>query len=308
MERLSRTKRGAIAVGVILGLAITGAGMLTGCRSAGTHGTQSATQQYPIRGRVISINPADTEIELQHNAIPGLMEAMTMPYRVVDAAALGELHPGDMITATLLADRTADGPSHLRLKDIVVIAQAKPDYKPAVQYHVPAPGDVVPDFRLLNQSGRNITLQQFRGKVVLMTFIYTRCPVADFCPRMSHNFAAIDKDLSKDSALYARTHLLSVSFDPKYDTPDVLRSYGGGITERYTKETFAHWDFAAPSEAELPKVEQFFDIGVTPGDSGTLQHSLSTIVIDRNGKVAAFYPTNDWTPAEVEAVVRRLAA
>jgi protein SCO1/2 len=236
------------------------------------------------------------------------MPAMTMSYRLEDPSALSELHPGDLITATLLADRDAAGPKNLRLKEIVVIAQARPDYKPKVQYHVPATGDVVPNFTLLNQSDRTISLKQFRGKVVVMTFIYTRCPLSDFCPRMSRNFAEIDKALAADPALYGKTHLLSVSFDPTYDTPKVLRSYGSAYTGQYVKETFQHWDFAAPSVAELPKMEQYFDVGVTPGESGTLQHSLSTIVIGKEGKVIAFYPTNDWTPAQILAQIHTAAA
>ena len=132
---------------------------------------------------------------------------------------------------------------------------------------MPATGDVVPNFTLLNQSDRTISLKRFRGKVVVMTFIYTRCPLSDFCPRMSRNFAEIDKSLAADPALYGKTHLLSVSFDPTYDTPKVLRSYGSAYTGQYVKETFQHWEFAAPSVAELPKMEQYFDVGVTPGDS-----------------------------------------
>jgi protein SCO1/2 len=195
----------------------------------------------------------------------------------------------------------------MRLSDIVIVAQARPDYKPAMQYHLPMPGDVVPNFTLLNQSGKRIDLKQFRGRVLAMTFIYTRCPLSDYCPRMSHNFAEIDKALEADPKLYKATHLLSVSFDPGYDTPKVLKSYGEAYTGRYTQETFGHWDFAAPSAAELPKMEEAFSVGVTPGQNGTLQHSLSTLVIGRDGKVVAFYPTNDWTPAEVLAKMKAAA-
>lgn len=279
-----------------------------GCRgTANAPATRSAPQQYPIRGTVISTDPANSEVLLKHDDIPGLMPAMTMAYRLEDPSALSELHPGDLITATLLADHDAAGPRNLRLKEIVIIAQARPDYKPTVQYHVPAVGDVVPNFTLLNQSGRTISLQQFRGKIVLMTFIYTRCPLADFCPRMSRNFAEIDKALATNPTLYNNTHLLTVSFDPTYDTPKVLRSYGSAYTGKYVKETFEHWDFAAPSIAELPKMMQYFDVGVTPGPSGTLQHSLSTVIIGKDGKVVAFYPTNDWTPAEVMAQIHGAA-
>jgi protein SCO1/2 len=263
-----------------------------------------ASQSYPVRGVVISTDAANHEVLLKHNDIVGLMPAMTMPYRLEDPSALSELHPGDVITATLLADHDDAGPINLRLKDIVVIAQARPDYKPTVNYHVPAKGDEVPDFKLLNQSNRTIDLKQFRGKVVVMTFIYTRCPLADFCPRMSHNFAQIDKTLQSDPALYRDTHLLSVSFDPTYDTPKVLRSYGGAYTGNFVKETFQHWEFAAPSVAELPKMEQFFDVGVTPAENGTLQHSLSTVVIGKDGRIVAFYPTNDWKVEDVLAEIK----
>ena len=96
-----------------------------------------------------------------------------------------------------------------------------------------------------------------------------------------------------------------MSFDPGYDTPKVLKSYGGGVTGNYTNETFAHWDFAAAPKEELPKVEQWFGVGVTPGDSaGSLQHSLSTVVIGKDGKVVEFYPTNDWTVADALAKIK----
>jgi protein SCO1 len=289
----------ATSVALLLAIA-TSTFSLGGCRGTANSPTaRSAPQQYPIRGTVISTDTTNGEVLLKHNDIPGLMPAMTMPYHLEDPSALSELHPGDLITATLLADHDTAGPSNLRLKDIDIIAQARPDYKPAAQYHVPEVGDVVPDFALLNQSSKKIDIQQFRGKILVVTFIYTRCPLADFCPRMSRNFAEIDKTLQANPALYNQTHLLSISFDPTYDTPKVLRSYGSAYTGNYVKETFLHWDFAAPSVDELPKMEQYFDIGVTPGPGATLQHSLSTILIGKDGKILAFYPTNDWTTAEV---------
>ena len=288
------------AITLILG------GFVAGChRSADKPAAAVATKRYPIRGVVVELVPANSSIVLKHESIPGFMEAMTMAYRLNDPSVMSELHPGDKITATLAVDEDSAGPTNMRLTDVVVIAQARPDYKPTVQYHEPAPGDAVPDFALLNQSDKKISLKQFRGKVLLMTFIYTRCPLADYCPRLSRNFAEIDKALSGDAAVYAKTHLLSISFDPSYDTPKVLRSYGGAYTGRYTQESFTHWDFAAPSAEEMAKMEQFFGLGVTPGDGGTLQHSLSTLVIGKDGKVVAFYPTNDWTTTDVIAQIRK---
>jgi protein SCO1 len=231
------------------------------------------------------------------------MEAMTMPYRLKDPGIIPELHPGDQITATLRVDDVDD-----RLDQVVVIEQAQPDYKPAVFYHPLKEGDAVPDFKLRNQSGQQIHLAQFRGKVLLVTFIYTRCPLPDFCPRMSRNFAQIDKALASDPRLYAGSHLLSISFDPSYDTPAVLRSYGGAYTGLYTKESFQHWDFASPSSRELPALTKFFVVGVTPGDNKTLTHSLSTLVIDPDGKVYRWYPTNEWTPDQLVDDVKTILA
>jgi protein SCO1/2 len=280
---------------------------ISGCRHATPSPMASASQQYAVRGVVVSTDSKDGQIELKHGAIAGLMDAMTMSYPVTDKAALSELHPGDQIMATLLADKSAEGPVNLRLSEIVIIAQAKPDYVPAVQYHVPEAGEAVPDFKLLNQSDKEIDLKQYRGKVLLMTFIYTRCPLADYCPRMSHNFAAIDQQLATDTALYKETHLLSVSFDPTYDTPKVLKSYGGAYTGRYSKETFTHWEFAAPQGKQLLAMEKWFAVGVTPGQNGTLQHSLATVVIGKDGKVVSFYPTNDWTISTVLDDVKHAA-
>jgi protein SCO1 len=269
------------------------AGVMGGCHG-GSAPVAPAEKQYAVRGTIVSTDAAKGEVLLDHEAIPGLMEAMTMPYRLKDSSIISELHDGDKITANLTVADNASGADRMSLDHVVVIAQMRPDTKPKVQYHVPAPGDVVPDYPLLNQSGRKIRISQFRGKVVVLTFIYTRCAMADFCLKMSRNFAEIDKALAGDPAIYAKTHLLSISFDPAYDTPQVLRSYGGAYTGKYTKETFAHWDFAAPSVADLPKVEQFFDLGVT-GVGANLMHSLATVVVGKDGKVVAYYPTNDWT-------------
>jgi protein SCO1/2 len=299
---------GNVKLSKCLGLlvAVLIAGLVAGCHE-GQNDT-SAEKAYPVRGVIMSTDEAKGEITLNHEAIPGFMEAMTMPYKLRDPSIISELHAGDKITTTLFAQQTSGGALKMQIDHIVVIAQARPDTKPKVSYHVPAPGDDVPDYPLLNQNGRKIKLSQFRGKVVVLTFVYTRCAMADFCPKMSRNFAEIDKSLASDPALYAKTHLLSISFDPAYDTPQVLRSYGGAYTGKYTKETFGHWDFAAPSVADLPKVEQFFDLGVTPGDAGSLMHSLATVVVGKDGKVVEYYPTNDWTTDGLLVKIRAAAA
>lgn len=289
--------------GLLLVVTVCAVGaLLAGCRQKAA---PAGPEQRPVRGKVVAVNVPGQSILLDHEAVPGVMEAMTMEYRVADPAVLGEVHPGDRISATLEFERDAAGPKNFRLKDVVVIAQARPDYKPATVYHVPQPGEVVPDFKLVNQTGKKISLGQMRGRVVAMTFIYTRCQMADFCPRMGRNFAEMEQALAKDPALEKNTHLLSVSFDPEHDTPAVLKSYGGGVTGRYTQETFQHWEFAAPQKGELLEMEKWFALGVTPGDSGSLNHSLATTVIGKDGRVIAFYPDKDWS---VDAVLKQMEA
>ncbi len=290
--------------GALLALAV-----LTGCRSgpaADQPGAQNAgVKVYHLRGKVINTNAATGEVTVAHEAIPGFMDAMTMPYKLKDPGILSELHPGDEITADLLVPENGDGDA--LLDHIVVIAQAKPDYRPTVLYHVPEPGDEVPDFALRNQDGRAIHLHQFRGKTLLLTFIYTRCPLPNFCPLVTHNFAAINRQLAADPSLYAKTHLLCVSFDPDHDTPARLRAYGAAYIGSDARSAFAHWDFAVPAKPELKKMALYFDVGVSYGAGDTITHTLSTTLIGPRGKVAQFYPGNEWTPDEVLSDVKRVA-
>ncbi|HEY0161990.1 MAG TPA: SCO family protein [Edaphobacter sp.] len=283
---------------------------LSGCRSSASPDA-TKTQAHPlktftVRGKVVSTDA--THVTLDHEAIPGFMDAMTMPYKLKDPGIISELHPGDRITATLSVWEDEGGFHDAVLDNIVVIAQARPDYKPAVQYNTPKAGDAVPDFKMLNQGGRTIHLGQFHGKVLVATFIYTRCPLADYCPRMSRNFAEIEKTLKADPALYEKSHLLSISFDPDYDTPAILKTYGEAYIGQHAKDAFAHWDFAAPSKKDLPSVTQFFGVGVTQGENQTLNHSVSTVVIGKDGKIAAWFPTNDWKPEEAIAAIKKAAA
>jgi len=282
---------------------------LAGCHSGSNAAQQASASQpfkvYHLRGKVVTVDIPHGIVVLNHEAIPGFMEAMTMPYQLKDPGIAGELHPGDMITADV--DVSKDSEQTVVLDHIVIIAQAKPDYRPTVFYHVPAPGDVVPDFRLRNQDGREIHLDQFHGKTLLLTFIYTRCPLPNFCPLITHNFAVINQQLSADPALYAKTHLLCISFDPKNDTPARLRAYGATYIGSDAKNAFAHWDFAVPTQPELLKMAKYFDVGITPGPNDTITHTLSTTLIGPHGKVAQFYPGNEWTPQQVLSDVKHLA-
>lgn len=276
---------------------------MAGCHSSQKSATQN-TAVYHLRGKVVSTDAAHGIVVLDHEAIPGFMDAMTMPYQLKDPSIVNELHPGDRITADVLVQKS--GEETVLLDHIVVVAQARPDYKPSVQYHVPAPGDAVPDFKLRNQDGREIHLAQFKGKSLLITFIYTRCPLPNFCPLVTRNFAAINSQLAGDPKLYARTHLLCISFDPEHDTPAQLKAYGRQYIGGDAKNAFAHWDFAVPAQPVLMDMAKFFDVGITHGTDDTITHTLSTTLIGPDGKVVQFYAGNEWTPAQVVADVKKL--
>lgn len=291
----------------LLVLALIAMTMSAGCHrqeGASESSAESSYKTYKLRGKVVATNPAAGEVTVNHEAIPGFMEAMTMPYKLKDPNILSELHPGDVLTADVLVSEGSD--ASVFLDHIVVVAQGKPDYKPATIYHVPAAGDAVPDFKLRNQDGRMIRLNQFRGKNLLITFIYTRCPLPNFCPLVTRNFANIERRLSADPKLKGKTHLLCVSFDPEHDTPDRLKAYGEEYIGSEAKAAFADWDFAVPDNAVLKEMAKFFDVGISNEPDQTITHTLSTTLVGRDGKVIKFYPGNEWTPDEVVADVKQL--
>jgi protein SCO1/2 len=294
----------------LLRCALLGVAVLAGCHSDLKSALDSAAAQnfkvYKLRGKVVVADAAKGQVTLDHEAIPGFMDAMVMPYKLKDASIVSELHAGDVITADVLVSR--DPNADVVLDHIVVVAQGKPDYRPPVSYHVPAPGDAVPDFKLRNQDGRPIRLAQFKGNALLITFIYTRCPRPDFCPRVTFNFSQVNKQLASDPAIYAKTHLLCVSFDPEHDTPDRLRAYGATYIGSDAKDAFTHWDFAVPEKPVLNEMAKFFDVGITGGPDDTITHTLSTTLIGPDGKVVKFYPGNEWTIDQVTADVKQVLA
>lgn len=289
--------------------AVLAAALLAGCHSSpkpqasSGSGANSTYTVYKLRGKIVATNTATGELTVANEDIPGFMAPMTMPYNVKDPAILSDLHPGDTIVADLMVSKRDE--SNMYLDHIVVVAQARPDYKPTVVYHVPTPGDVVPDFALRNQDGRMIHLDQFRGKQLLITFIYTRCPLPNFCPLVTHNFAILNQRIASDPVLSANTYLLSVSFDPDHDTPARLRAYGAEYIGSDAKSAFAHWGFAVPNKDVLHKMAQYFDVGLTQEADGTVTHTLSTTLIGADGKVEGFYPGNDWTVDQIFADVKQ---
>jgi len=247
---------------------------------------------------VIAVEPEKRLVTVSHEDVKGYMPAMTMPFAVKNEADLQILAPDDEITATLVIDG-----KHSWLEDLIISRQsATAPAMPGVQ--MAKEGDEVPNFTLRNQDDREIHIKDYRGKTLLLTFIYTRCPVPDYCTLMSDNFAQIDRALGQNPEVYGKTHLLSISIDPEYDTPKVLRSYGAAHTERYQNETFAHWEFAGGTKEQVKAIAQFFGLTYFP-EKDQIIHALRTVIIDPHGKVVKIYGGNDWKPEEIVAVMQK---
>ena len=259
---------------------------------------RSNEKRYELKGKIVAVEPEKRQVTVSHEDIKGYMPGMTMPFTVRDRIDLKELGPNDTLTATLVVDG-----SHTWLEDLIVTrVSADSSAMPAVV--IAKEGDEVPNFTLRNQNNREIHIRDYRGKALLLTFIYTRCPVPDFCALMSDNFAQIDRALGQDPQVYEKTHLLSISIDPAYDTPQVLKSYGAAHTERYENETFAHWEFAGGTSEQVRKIAEYFGLTYFP-EKDQIIHALRTVIVSPDGKVVKIYSGNEWKPDEVVDEIRR---
>lgn len=262
-------------------------------------------KRYPIKGVVVAVNQQDRTATIKHEDIPGYMQGMTMDFKIKNAADLQTMKPGDQITGTLVVD---DISSWI---EVTAVTEGGAVLTPTtVVPGEPKPGDEIPDFTLVNQDGKPIHLSQYRGKALALTFVYTRCPQPDQCTLMSSNFAAVDLELQKQPDVYAKTHLLTVSFDPEYDTPKVMRSYGASHTGRYSDERFEHWEFTTGTADEVKRIAEFFGLRYFK-DSSTgeeqVMHSLRTAVMDPGGKLVKLYRGNEWKPSELADDLKSLA-
>jgi protein SCO1/2 len=289
----------AFCIAVIVALA----GLGLSCKPR----ANASAKRYTLKGKVVAIDKAEHTATVDHEDIVGYMGAMSMEFDVKDDAGFQKLEVGDQVTATLAVTDEEDW-----LENLIITKPPVPDpNSKSVESSVePSPGAEIPDFGLVNQDGKRIHLAQYRGKALALTFIYTRCPDSNQCPLMSANFASIDQTLQKEPDLYKRTHLLSVSFDPDYDTPKVLRSYGAGQTNRLSNETFEHWEFATGSKDEVKKIAEFFGLKYFQDESGTAKviHSLRTAVIGPDGKLYKYYRGNEWKPEAITNDLKELSS
>jgi protein SCO1/2 len=254
-----------------------------------------ASRNYELQGRVVAVDPTAHQLTIDHQDIPGLMKGMTMPFVVSDSDTwvFKAIAPGDQIRATLVLGE------HAELRDVSFTKADSVEAAGASNLRIPQPGDSLPEVTLVDQDGNTIRLSQYRGRPLLLTFIYTSCPFPDFCPRISSNFREVLQQLHNDPAVFQSAQLLSVSVDPENDKPSVLRDYG----KRYAGNldpNFRHWQFASGDPEQVRKAADFFGLAYVTKD-GQIVHGLRTVLIDKNGKIAKVYSGNDWKPEQAAA-------
>lgn len=253
------------------------------------------TREYELSGQILVVRPETSEVLIRHGDIKGFMPGMTMPFKVKDPALLQGRTAGDLVTATLVVAEDSAWLGTLTATGHAPLPDDAPTALPAAAgVHVLGPGDVVPDTPLASPEGA-VSLRAARGRATAVTFIYTRCPLPDYCPLMDRRFAEVQRSVSADAVLNRRVRLVSISFDPEHDTPERLREHASAL-----RADPAVWRFATIADpAEIDTFAARFGVNVIREKDGTITHNLRTMVIDPDGRVVSVRDGNTWTAAEI---------
>src|SRR3954466_8532969 len=232
-------------------------------------------QRYELHGQVLAVDRARHEVTIKHGNIRGLMPGMTMPFKVSDVRLLEGVEAGDLVDGTLVVEQSTG-----YLTSLQRTGHETPPPLETPAFNMLQTGERVPDGNLTDEAGAPRTLADWRGKVVIVTFIYTRCPFPDFCPRMDRQFKSVQTEILADSQLRDRVALLSVSFDPSFDTPPVLAAHAKvvGADPRV-------WHFATGAGDSIDRLASQFGVSIiregTSAESVT--HNLRTAMIGSDG-------------------------
>jgi protein SCO1/2 len=238
-------------------------------------------KSYQVDGVVVGVDMTARTMLVSHRPIENFMGAMAMPFRVEDANQLEGLHPGMRVRFELVVNKNSSVARNVR-------KSGEPDQPippPAQQLGI---GELAPDVRLTDQLGREVRFSDFRGKVIALDFIYTRCPLPDVCPRLSANFAALQKRFRSGVVL------LSITVDPDYDTTPVLAEYA----KRWGADPET-WRFLT---GEVSRIAPLLG-EVYWADEGTIGHNSTTCILDREGRLAAMLEGSAWRLDQLENLV-----
>ena len=246
---------------------------------------------YEVRGQILSINSERQEVIVDHEDIEGFMPAMVMPYTVQDARLLDGKEPGDLVTGTLVVEEinaylstlTSTGHAPIQAPEAVPLITDADMLKD---------GDLVPDYPLVDQSGTPRPIGSLKGHRIALTFIYTRCPLPNFCPLMDKQFAEVQQEIRRSPDL-GDVRLVSVTLDPEFDTPAVLDAHA-----RTLGADADLWHFVTGDPNEVIAFARRFGVIAEPGKLNMLVHNLRTALIDPRGRLVTTYSGNIWSPAE----------
>jgi len=262
--------------------------LLTACaaKSAGSPPASSevaaSLRSFPAKGTVMAVKADVGTVVIRHEAIANYMAAMTMPFKVRDPQELAGLQSGDEISFRLQVTDVESWVDHI----VKTGAGARP-IAPAPAPPPPvASGHPLLDYKFTNELGQAVSLNDFRGQALAITFFYTRCPLPDYCPRLSRNFQEAQQKLESRPDAPANWHLISVSFDTKFDKPAMLKAYGNSY--QYDPK---HWTFLTGPADKISELAR--QAGVTyQYDAGTFNHDFRTLIIDASGHLQMIFPTS----------------
>ncbi|MBS1797881.1 MAG: SCO family protein [Acidobacteria bacterium] len=251
-------------------------------------------KRFKLSGKVIAVDKAKKKATIEHGEVKGYMQAMTMEFPVHADWVWDDLVPGAEVQADLVIDETAKDPYWL--ENIAIIAAPDPNRPAPVDDRFAQLGKEVPEFTLTNQDGRRISTKDFKGKAWALTFIYSRCPLPDYCIKMSTNFSDAAREVM-NSEYKDKIRLLSISFDPENDTPEKLRQYGQGYFGKDAKPDFSVWQLAVGSDQEVKAITGFFGLRYEkdPNDKTQINHSLRTAVVAPDGRITKIFAGSDYT-------------
>lgn len=259
---------------------------------------------FQVKGVVKKLLPDQNTVVIDHEEIPGYMDAMTMPFDVKDPSELEGLSPNDQVSFRMIItdeDGWIDQVTRLGGTHPVENSQI-PSVRIVREVEPLNVGDPMMDYSLTNQFGKTFKLSDFQGKAYAITFIFTRCPFPDFCPRMANHFHTVQEALKADPGAPRNWRLLSLSFDPGHDTPEVLESYAK--THQYDPNW---WTWATGAMVDIDAITEQFGLRIArQGD--TFNHTLRTVVIDAAGKVHHVFIGNTWTPEQLIEQIKQAAA
>jgi len=270
--------------------------------------SQAGTTNYLVRGVLKEVKQDEHQLVIAHDDIPNFMEAMTMPFHVKNDAILTNVAPGEKVTFQLHVTETESWIDHVEKFDVSqsvpgrVPVVSKSDFHPEAITNSAATSNSknpLRNYKFTNELGHSVSLSDFRGQAIALTFFFTRCPIPEFCPRLSRNFEQVQRKLSSMENAPTNWHLLSVTFDPAHDTPDVLKAYGASY--QFDPE---HWSFLTGPQDKIAEFARLCDVKFDP-DNGLFNHNFRTLIIDASNHLQMVFPTSgDISESIVQELIR----